>query len=265
VEYSGAYALDPDGKKTIDFDNSNLHLLGYSIPVKLTISLSELRAHLHSLPDQPDAILYITSYYQERWGFCVAHRQRKMITEEGEYAVMIDSELKDGHLTYAELRIPGERRDEVFFSAYVCHPSTASNECSGPIVTAFLSRWLLSQKRKYSYRVMFIPETTGSITYLSRNLDEMQHHIITGYNVTALGNDRDYSFLPSRQEDSLSDHTALQVLKLMHPYFVRYTYLDQGSDERQYCAHGVHLLVASVMRSKYGTYPEYHTSLDRIT
>ena len=260
-----AYVLDPDRNKIIDFAKSNLHLVGYSIPVKLKVSLSELQEHLYSLPDQPDAIPYITSYYQERWGFCVTHRQRKMITKEGEYTVVIDSELKDGHLTYAELLIPGERKDEIFFSTYVCHPSMANNELSGPTVTTFLAKWLLSQERKYSYRIVFIPETIGSITYLSFNLDEMRRRVIAGYNVTCVGDDRSYSFLHSRQEDSLSDRTALHVLKHLHPDFVRHTYLDRGSDERQYCAPGVDLPVASVMRSKYGTYPEYHTSLDDLT
>ncbi|MBT9143696.1 MAG: putative polysaccharide biosynthesis protein with aminopeptidase-like domain protein [Dehalococcoidia bacterium] len=260
-----AYVLDPDGNKIIDFAKSNLHLVGYSIPVIRKVSLSELEEHLYSLPDQPAVIPYIISYYEERWGFCITHRRRQMITKEGEYTVVIDSELKDGYLTYGELRIPGERQEEVFFSTYICHPSMANNELSGPTVTTFLAKWLLSQKRKYSYRIVFIPETIGSITYLSRNLDEMKRRIIAGYNVTCVGDDSCYSFLPSRQEDSLADRAALHVLKHLHPNFVRYTYLDRGSDERQYCAPGVDLPVALVMRSKYGTYPEYHTSLDDLT
>jgi aminopeptidase-like protein len=258
-----AYVLDPEGNKVIDFKKNNLHVLSYSIPIKKTIPLSELEKHLYSLEDQPDAIPYMTSYYEERWGFCMKHGERNKL-KDGMYKVFIDSELKKGSLTYGELIIPGQSKKEVFLSTYVCHPSMANNELSGPAVATFIAKWLLSKKRKYTYRIVFIPETIGSITYLSRNLDSMKKNIIAGFNINCVGDDRAYSFLPSRNRDTYADKIALRVLKSKHPDFIEYSYLKGGSDERQYNAPGVDLPVVSIMRSKAGEYPEYHTSLDDL-
>jgi len=259
-----AYIITPNGEKICDFSENNLHLLGYSIPFSGKLTLDELKNHLYTSPEQPEAIPFVTSYYKKRWGFSLTQNQFNSL-EDGIYKVMIDTKLFDGELNYGELLIHGKSEKEIFLSTYICHPSMANNELSGLAVTTFLAKWLNSiETLEYSYRIIFIPETIGSITYLSKNHLEMKKKIFAGFNVTCVGDNRAYSYLPSRNGKTISDIVANHILKWTDKNFVIYNWLDRGSDERQFCAPGIDLPVASIMRTKYGEYPEYHTSLDNL-
>ena len=259
-----AYIITPSGEKICDFSKNNLHLVGYSIPFEGDISFDELKKHLYTLPDQPKAIPYVTSYYNESWGFCLSQEQFDTL-ENGSYKIAIKSTLFDGELNYGELLIKGKSDKEIFLSTYICHPSMANNELSGPTVVTFLAKWLQEiNETDFSYRIIFIPETIGSIAYLSKNYKDMKNKIFAGFNVSCVGDDRAYSYLPSRNGKTISDLIAKHVLKWIDPNFVKYSWFDRGSDERQYCSPGIDLPIASILRTKFGRYPEYHTSLDNL-
>lgn len=251
------------GERIIDFKTNNLHVLGYSAPIDKVVSREELLSMVYTLPDQPDWIPYVTSYYKERTGFCMSENQKNALTET-QYHVVVDSEFVEGNLAYGELVVPGTSAEEIFFSTYVCHPSMANNELSGPAVCVALAKYIQSIKHRYTYRFIFIPETIGSITYLSQNLDYLQKHVVAGFNVSCVGDDRTYSYIESPYADNLADRVVQNVLSFHYPKYKRYSFMQRGSDERQYCSPLVNLPMCAVCRSKYEEYPEYHTSADNL-
>lgn len=261
-----AYIITPEGKRICDFKKHNLHLLNYSEAIDKEIELEELEKHLYSMEEMPDAIPYVTSYYKRRWGFCITHNERKKL-KKGRYKVFIDTKHdKNGGLNYADFIIPSTQnsKDEILISSYLCHPSMANNELSGPIVAIFLAKWLLGLKeRKYNYRFVIIPETIGSIVYLSKYLDHLKKHVKAGFVLSCLGDDNAYSLIHTPKENSLSDKVALHTLK-NKANFKEFSFLDRGSDERQYNAPLVNLNIVGICRTKHLNYKEYHTSKDDL-
>lgn len=258
----GAYVVAPGGRRVIDFADNNLHLVGYSRPFRGKLQRAELDAHLHSLPDRPDAIPYVTSYYAPTWGFCLSHKQRQALPE-GEYEVVVDTDLIDGSMTLSECILPGESDREVLISLNTCHPSLASNELSGPLVAALLYRRLAAlPRRRLTYRFAFVPETIGAIAYLSLRGEHLREHLVAGYVLTCLGDAGRFTYKLSRQGNSLADRAARHVLAqaAKNPEII--DFFPQGSDERQYCSPGFDLPVGCLTRTMYWRYPEYHTSLD---
>lgn len=259
-----AYLLDLQTGHRFDFKDNNLHLMGYSIPVNEIVSREELDSHLYTLPDQPNAIPYVTSYYSREWGFCLSENQKNTLSK-GKFQVVIDSTLEPGVMNYGELLIPGQSKNEILLSTYICHPSMANNELSGPVVALAISKLVKElENKRFSYRILLIPETIGSIYYISKNLNEMKENINAGWVLTCMGDEGNYSYIPSRKGGTLADRVSIKTLEELGVNYNKYTFLDRGSDERQYCAPGVDLPVASLMKSKYGSYPEYHTSLDNL-
>lgn len=256
-----AFIEDEYGNHIIDMRDNNLHVMGYSTPVDEWVSLEELKKHIFTQPDQPGVIPYVTSYYKERFGFCMSAEQLASLAD-GRYHMYIDSELFDGSLSYAECIISGEIDQELMITSYICHPSMANNECSGPALLAELIRYVdTMEHRKYTYRFVLNPETIGSITYLSRNYRHLKDKLAAGIVLSCVGDDRDYSIVHSRYANTLADKSLENILRFC-PRYTTYSYLERGSDERQYNAPGIELPVVGFCRSKYGKYPEYHTSAD---
>jgi aminopeptidase-like protein len=263
-ELINAYIEDEFGNKILDINDSNLHIVGYSISVDKWIDLEELKKYLFTREDLPEAIPYVTSYYNKNWGFCMSDNNLKNL-KDILYHVVIQSRHFHGEMNYGELILKGKSTKEVLVSTYICHPSMANNELSGIVITAAIAKWLSDYDRFYTYRILFIPETIGSIAYLSKHLDEMKLNTIAGFVLTCVGDNNNFSFLKTRRKNTYADLLVEYAFSRYIKNYTQYDFKERGSDERQYCSPLVDLPVVSIMRSKYGTYKEYHTSLDNMS
>ena len=264
-----AFIKDKNGKKIVNFKKNNLHLVGYSIPVKKRISKNNLLKRIHALKKIPNAIPYITSYYKKYWGFCASYKVKNNIIKNyknnDKFDILIDAKFnKKGFLPYGEIILPGKSKKEILLSTYICHPSMANNELSGPLVTIALAKFFRKKKLEKTLRILFIPETIGSIAYLEKYLNKLKKNVIGGYVLTCIGDNKNYSYLSTKYGNSLSDEAAKKAFIKYNIKFKEYTFLKRGSDERQFNSPGIDLKIGSIMRTKYGEYKEYHTSLDNF-
>lgn len=259
-----AYLEHESGRRFAEFKKNNLHVLNYATPIDQVFKLEDLRDHIYTSPEQPGIIPYVTSYYSERWGFCMSHEEKSALPQ-GNYRAFIDSTLADGTLNLTHAVIEGASSQEIFFSSYVCHPSMANNELSGPVLLSALMRYVKQQypEPNFSYRFVLLPETIGSIAYLSRYHQTLKSNVHCGFNLSCVGDERAYSQVQSRFGNSLADK-ALQAALRGRENVKTYTFLDRASDECRYCAPGIDLPLNTFCRSKFGEYPEYHTSADNF-
>lgn len=258
-----AYLEHEGGQRFACFKNNNLHIVGYSAPTNIVLSKEELIKKIYTHPSLNDAIPYVTSYYKEDWGFCMSMNDLKKMPS-GTYKVFIDSELRTGRLTIQELRVRGLIEKELFFSSYLCHPSMANNELSGPVLLSKVAEYVKTiNNLYYSYRFVLLPETIGSVAYLSRRKDLLKKNVICGLNLSCVGDERTYSHVESRRGDTMADKALKAALQDI-ANVKYYTYLDRGSDERQYCAPGIDLPLCTFCKSKFGEYPEYHSDKDNF-
>jgi aminopeptidase-like protein len=258
-----AYVQSASGERVIDFRKSSLHVVGYSVPIRKTVTLAELKEHLFSLPDRPGWIPYRTSYYEESWGFCIPHEDLSRLTD-AEYEVCIDASLEEGHLVYGECFLPGELEDEFLVSAHVCHPSLCNDNLSGIAVATFLAREVARRPRRYSYRFLFAPATIGAITWLALNEDRAGR-IKHGLVLSCVGDAGRSTYKKSRRGNAEIDRAMLHVLGTSKDDFEILEFSPYGYDERQFCSPGFDLPVGCLMRTQWGRFPEYHTSADDLT
>lgn len=258
-----AYLADVNGRRVVDFRESNLHVVGYSAPINRRMSFDDLQPHLHSLPALPDAIPYRTSYYKENWGFCLTQKQRDRLDPRATYHAVIDSELFPGSLSMGEARLPGTSGREYLISTYCCHPSLANDNLSGPVVTALLHSELAKRKLRHSYRFVFVPETIGAIAYCAQFPEDVRG-MAGGFVVTSCGGPGPFGIKETFLGNHLIDRAARLALRDAGIDPVVYPFVPDGSDERQYSSPGFRLPVATISKDKYYEYDYYHTSLDNL-
>lgn len=258
-----AYIKNSSGEKVLDLKYHYLHILNYSIPIHKQFSLAELKKHIYTLPEFPDWIPYRTSYYQEKWGFCMKHNDFLKLKDDI-YEVFIDSTLESGNLYYGDLIIKGQSKKEILISSYCCHPQQCNDSLSGTILALHLAKYLLNKNNYYTYRFVFIPETIGAIVYLNKNLDILKENVIGGYTITCVGDEGDFTYLKTRKENQLVDKITLFLLEQSGKNYKIRDFHTCGSDERQYNYPGIDLNIGSLMKSKYGEFDEYHTSADNL-
>ncbi len=262
-EIKDAFIITPEKKKICELKKNFLNVVSYSKPIKKFIKLKELKKNLITLKNKPNSIPYATTYYKKNWGFCLSYNQYRKL-KEGKYFVNINSKFINGKLDYGELIIPGKSSKEILLSTYICHPNLANNETSGISLLTFITKWILKKNKNYTYRIIFAPETIGTIAYLHKNFKKMKKKVVAGYVLTCVGDDRNFSYLKTRDEYHLTNKVALHILKHISKKPKIYDWTHRGSDERQYCSPNINLPVGVLMKTKFGSYKEYHTSDDKI-
>ena len=259
-----AWIKDINNKKIIDFKKNPLSVVGYSNKINKYLSLKELKKKIHTLKKQPELIPYVTSYYRKDWGFSMSHNEKKKL-KNGKYQIFINSNFKKGNLQIGEIFIPGKLKKEILLTSYICHPYMANNEISGPVLLIHLSNWIKKiSYRKYSYRILFSSETIGTLCYIKKRLNILKQNVLGGYVLSCVGDNRCFSLIKSKKENSLSNKKVLKNFKKLTKKKKIYSWLQRGSDERQFNAPGIELDIAGFSKSKYGEFKEYHSSADKI-
>jgi len=259
-----AWIKNSKGEKVVDFQKSNLHVVSYSTPIHEKLTFDEFKHHLHYIEELPDAIPYRTTYYKENWGFCLSFNDFiKLFREDETYEVLIDSTLEEGCMPIGELLIAGKSKKEYLISTYVCHPSLVNDNLSGVILTAFLAKELLGKKNNFSYRVIFVPETIGAITYCA-NHESIMKDIDSGFVITCVGGPGKFSYKQSFTQTHFINNIIEEVFQDNNIDYITYQFHNLGSDERQYSSIAFRINVASICRDKYYEYDFYHTSLDNL-